>query len=271
LKPRQWYSIAGLSWALVLIPTAGSVAFAFLEGTAWIFVFGDERWPPAAQWGIALLAAVIALALSAAAFRWLRRREAVEPQDAEKVKALIFAALPFFMLALAGGEMWFKIEQQKIEVTRAAKKEADFADLAGTKHQIASIDIAAEGAAIRAAVRLAGQRDGAYRLSWRVVPSTARLSILAESRALRLAAGEHEETLDFTLNDLAKRYREIVPNGGRGVLVDENFELDVSLDPVLTPQQRADLPPGEPNRLGTAESALHSEKTAPVPVRFTIE
>jgi hypothetical protein len=274
LKLRQWYSIAGLSLALVAAPTAGSVAFAFLEGTAWIFIFGDDRWPPGAQWVVAALSIAVGLAASVLAFRVLRKygrtREGIEPQDAEKAKALIYAAFPLFLLALAGTEMWFKVEQQEIEFNRATAKEAAFAALAGAKHQIAAVDVAAQGEGIQAAVRLSGMREGDYRLSWRMVPSTVRLPILAESRAVRLTAGDHQERLDFTMADLVKRYQDTVLKGGRGVLVDENFLLDVSLDPVLTQQERADLPPGEPSRLGTTDSALHSENTVPVPVRFTI-
>ena len=275
MKLRQWYSIVGLSWALIAAPTAGSIAFAFLEGAAWIFVFGDDRWPPGAQWAVAALAIAIALAASVVTFRAVRAfgrtREGVEPQDAERAKALIYAAFPLFLVVLAGTEMWFKIEQQKIEFANASRKESAFAAFAGAKHRIDGVDIAANGPAIRASVRLSGTYEGDYRLSWRVVPSSARLPILADSRMLKLTAGDHEETLDFTTDDLAKGYQDAVLKGGHGVLVDENFELDVSLDPVLTQQQRADLPPGEPNRLGTNDSALHSEKSASVPVRFTIE
>jgi len=275
LKLRQWYSIAGLSWALVAFPTAGSIAFAFLEGIAWIFIFGDDRWPPGAQWVVAGLSIAVALVASFFAFRALRaygrKREGIEPQEPEKVKAALYAAFPLFLFALAGAEMWFKVEQQKIEFANATRKEAIFAALAGAKHQIAGVDVSADGPAIHASVRLSGMREGNYRLRWRLVPSSVRLPILDESRSLKLAAGERQETLDFTTNDLAKRYQETVLNGGHGVLVDENFELDVSLDPVLTTQERADLPPGEPNRLGTTDSALHSEKTVPVPVRFTID
>ena len=59
-------------------------------------------------------------------------------------------------------------------------------------------------------------------------------------------------------------------NGGAGVLIDELFEFDAMLEPILSADEILDLPPGEQRGLGTEDSALRTAAIMSFPVRFLI-
>ena len=67
-----------------------------------------------------------------------------------------------------------------------------------------------------------------------------------------------------------QRYRdEITPAGG--VLVEEAFRLEASLEPVLSESELAMLPPSERRTLARGLSPLRVEGGARLPVRFVIQ
>ena len=73
LKTRTIWTLAGLSWGLLVGLAVALQTAAFLFGLGWLFVFGDDPWPAAA--GPAILSATIAAGLVPAfLLGWLGRR-----------------------------------------------------------------------------------------------------------------------------------------------------------------------------------------------------
>lgn len=89
-------------------------------------------------------------------------------------------------------------------------------------------------------------------------------------RIVRLQPGARAVDIAFTLDELARGYKAKVLKRAGGVLVDESFQLQLSLVPVLSEDERQELPPGERHRLATGGTSLRADMTTEFPVRFII-
>jgi hypothetical protein len=276
MNVRGLYLAAGVLWAILLGPLAFVLVFAASAGFAWLYLFGDNPWPASAEW-LLLLPAIFAGVLTAAAVIWLsdgrgRQRAASAPaaSASERRRAGTLALIPVVALVLIGAAFWLRARQYDDTVNAATAREAAFAELLGSKRKITSIDIANSTGIVNGTVRLSGTREGPYRFSWRVVPSTSEAPVLTHEATLQLARGQNDLPIAFSIDELQRQYRVIVLHGRGNALVDELFRLEVALDPVLNQREISQLPPGEQRRMETGNSALRSQGTAQLPVRFTI-
>jgi hypothetical protein len=276
MNVRGLYLAAGVLWAILLGPLAFVLVFAASAGVAWLYLFGDNPWPTSAEW-LLLLPAIFASLLSVVAIIWLsdrRGRQRVSSAPAgsatEMRRAGTLAIIPFLAVVLIGAMLWLRARQYDDSVNAATAREGAFADLLGSNRKIISIDIANSTGIVNGTVRLSGTREGPYRLTWRVVPSTSTASVLTQSATLQLARGQNDLPIAFSTDELQRQYRAIVLHGRGNALVDELFRLEVALDPVLSQREISQLPPGEQRRMETIGSALRSQGIAQFPVRFTI-
>jgi hypothetical protein len=276
VSTQRLYLIAGFLWALLLGPAVALAVAAASAGAAWLFIFGDDPWPPVAQWFILLPAIGGGLVAAAAALwsgyqlgRWQSHRPATVMD--ERRRAIVLLVAPITLILVIAAKLWFDANsyQQALEI--ASQREAAFADLVGDSQAAVAISIEQTSAdTLQAIVRAAGEREGKYHLTWQVMPSSSDHVLLDGSRDLKLDRGNSEIPLAISMRNLAGRYREIVLGGQGGVLVDEPFRLTVVIEPILTRAEATNLPPGELRRLGTTDSPLRSEQTAFFSVHFTI-
>jgi hypothetical protein len=115
-----------------------------------------------------------------------------------------------------------------------------------------------------------GDRDGRYRLDWVLDDRTYR-TVLDEGTG-SLALGPVPETFEIRFETalLRDRYLERVLSGARGVLVEEDFRLSLTLTPELDETERASIPEREVHNLELGASELISRETSAIPVRFEI-
>lgn len=277
MKLRRQYLIVGIAWAVLLGPLAAFLLFGFAAGASWLWLFGDDSWPEPTQWVLPLIGliggVVAALACIIVAGIYGRKREALLPANrhGERRKVLLLTATPLVLAALLGAKVWWEGREYSEALALATQREAAFAALVGARHKIAglALDGSAEGR-FRARVQLAGEREGDYRLTWRVVDRGFGAALATGERIIRLQPGARAVDIAFTLEELARSYKEKVLNGAGGVLVDESFQLELSLMPVLSPSERQELPPGERHRLTTGDTSLRAHMSTEFPVHFVI-
>ncbi len=271
---RRLYLLAGILWALVLAPMVLLAIVGVGAGVAWLYLFGDNPWPEAAEQALIVLGLAGALATGVAAF-WLgyhrgRKHHAASSTD-EWRRAVVLSAAPVVLALLVGSALWLRARDYEEAMTAAVTREAAFADFVGANKKLAGLTLGPDTQdTIRASARVSGPRPGAYRLMWRVIPSSSRTAILEGSRTLRLGDADEEVFVAFTLDELRSRYQAVVLGGRGGALIEEPFVLEVVLDPILTEEEIVALPPGEPSRLETPDSPLQSRRSAGFPVRFLI-
>jgi len=274
---RFLYVLAGAMWALVLAPLAVVAAVGVGAGIAWIFLFGDDPWPPAAQSFILALGAVAGL-LTAAAAIWIGndRGKAAQVLRASNSRAgwrraAALLAPPVFFALFIASSFWVRERNYRQVMTSAATQEAGFSDFVGATKRIAGVTVTTDSqGVVHATVRISGDRAGGYRLKWHVAPSTVDRPLISSDRALALGRQDYEVPIAFSIEDLRKQYQAVVLAGHGGALIDELFRLEVLLEPVPTEEERRRLPPGELHRLETSESPLQSRQTEAFPVRFTV-
>lgn len=270
---RQLYLLAGILWALVLAPMVLLAIVGMGAGVAWLYLFGDEPWPEAAEQALIVLGLIGGLGTAVAAV-WLgyhqgRDRHAA-PTTREWQRAVALSAAPVVLALLVGAGLWLRARDYEQAMTVAVTREAAFADFVGANKKLAALTLADTQDTIRASARISGSRLGAYRLTWRVIPSSSRTAIVEGSRSLQLGAADEDVSLDFSTDELRSRYQDVVLGGRGGALIEEPFLLEIILNPVLTQDEILGLPPGERFRLEKADSPLRSRQSAEFPVRFLI-
>jgi len=278
MRLRYQYLIAGIAWALLLGPLVCLLLVAVAAGVSWLWLFGDSPWPQATRWVLLLIGGVGGIAAAAAsivaAYLHGRRREALPPaaRRGEHWKILTLISVPLLLLVVLGLGIVRQDREYTKAMTAATQREAAFAALLGTRHRITELTVVrSPDDAFHAAVQLAGEREGDYRLHWRVTDSGMGVDLAAGEQPLHLERGERRVDFTFGLDDLARGYRANVLHGKGGVLVDEPFRLDVSIGPLFSYAERQELPPGERRRLERGESPLNSARNTSFAGRFIIQ
>ena len=200
-----------------------------------------------------------------------RRFTSSDAEHSEQRKAVLLAIAPIILLAVFALSIWARMNVYEKAMTNASERELRFAELSADNQKVASSRVAYDSDEdLRAIIEIAGRRTGSYRLQWRVSPSSFDNAVISGSRELELYEGESQVDISFTLGELRSGYQAEILNGGTGVLVDEPFQFDVSLEPVLRAEEITDLPPGEQQRLRVQDSPLVSSAAARFPVYFVI-
>lgn len=266
---RRLYVLAGVLWALVLAPMVFFAIVAMGAVVSWLYLFGDDPWPEAAEQSLLVLGCVGALAVASGAV-WLGHQRGKKALSNERQRVVALSVAPLVLASLVGAALWLRARDYEAAMTMVAAREAAFADFVGANKKLVALTLDQSQDMVSGTARISGARPGAYRLSWRIIPSSSRLSIIDSDRSLSLGAADEDIAVAFALDELQRRYQDVVLSGRGGALIEEPFRLEVVLDPVLTEKEIAGLPPGERSRLRTPDSPLQSRRGAEFPVRFLI-
>jgi hypothetical protein len=275
---RYRYLVAGLAWALLLGPCAAFLVFGFAAGVSWLWLFGDDAWPSYTGWalplvgvlgGLGVAAACIAVAIAAGR---QNAQYGVQSSTRERNALLLMTAMPLVLLGVITGVIAKEAAGYRQTMNFATEREAEFAALMGARHRIVAIEVEpVAGGTFHASVRVAGTRAGPYRLTWQVEDSNFAMVLVIGTRTVELgpAAGQ-EVRFEFVLLELAQSYRDQITPAG-GVIVEEDFRLEVFLEPILSEIERAMLPPGERRNFEVGLSPLRVEGRAMFPIRFVLQ
>lgn len=278
LETRTIWTLAGLAWGLLVGLITALQAAGFLAGVGWLFIFGDDPWPEAANWvflGMTTIAGVVPLIL----LTWLGRRLGIA-FESESRQRLRTRRRGWFVFGLAAGGIalgaamaWAGMLTDR---ARRADREAarrQYVQLVEAAHRITDVSVT-PGAppAVEIGVTAEGERAGEYVLDWRLSDTAYDSTLAAGSRMLKLDGGRSRETVAIDTAALRSAYDRTVLGENRSapVLVDEDFRLRLSLRPVLTSNEQSRIPESELRQLERGGSELVSTATEPFPVHFEL-
>jgi hypothetical protein len=251
---------------------AGGVAGGF----AWLFLFGDDRWPDwseAAILGVAV-AAGLAILAGCTALGWVTGRGYENAGPARRARGGWTAAGLVLLAVLAGAGGVWSMDRQQDGIDRQRQEQAEagmnLAEMQAATHRLTGIDIDWRGGGVdgSAAVQLEGRREGAYRLEWQIRAGSARKPLLAGEKRLELAPGPAGTDISISSEALVDGYRGVLSHQNANIMVDEPFTLEARLVPILGAAEEAALPQGERRNLEQGWSMLIDEASAEFPVRF---
>jgi len=108
----------------------------------------------------------------------------------------------------------------------------------------------------------------AYYGPWDWAPRAAHGELIEPP--LPLPAGASRVSIGIDTAAVRRRYQRVVLDGGGGVRVDEEFELRLTLRPILTEDEARRLPDGRVREVERGDSDLVSAERAAIPVRFEL-
>lgn len=276
LRTRTIWTLAGVAWGLLVGLVTALQTAGFLAGVGWLFIFGDDPWPEAANWvlfGMTAIAGLVPVVL----LGWLGRRLGIafESESRQRLRTrrrgwFVFA-LAAGGIALGGAMAWAGALTER---ARRADREAaarQYVQLEEATHRIVEVGIG-EGAppAVRVDVALRGERAGEYVLDWRLRESVYDSTLASGSRILVLTQGDTTESFTIDTAGVRTAYRRSVLDGDGAVRVHEDFSLRLALRPILTPVETARLPDERVRDLEVGESDLVSARSTPFPVSFEL-
>jgi hypothetical protein len=276
MNVKRLFVAAGVAWGIVLGIAGGTYAGGVAAGLAWLFLFGDDRWP---DWGeTAILGVALAAGLSilagCTALGWAVGRGYETAGSSRRARGGWMAA-GLILLAVAAGAGWmWSVARQQEGIDRQRQEQADeagnLAELQAATHRFTGVDIdwqggGAEGSAV---LHIDGGRKGAYRLEWHIRGQSFRKPLMTGEERLELAPGRTGTNIRIPAAALVDGYRGILNHRNANIMVDEPFTLEARLTPVLNAAEEAALPRGERRNLEQGWSKLIDEASAEFPVRF---
>jgi len=276
VKTRTIWTLAGLGWGLLVGLIVALQTAGFLAGVGWLFIFGDDRWPEAAGWvllGITSVAGLVPLV----ALTWLGRRLGIA-FESESRQRLRTRRRGWFVLGLAAGGLalgvamaWAGALTDRAQRADREAAEHQYVQLVDATHRIDSVTVGGgEPSAVDVGVTLEGTRAGEYVLDWRLRDVAYDSTLAAGSRILRLSEGRVRETVTIDTAGVRAAYARSVLSGNGRVLVHEDFDLQLTLRPILTSAETARLPDEKVREFERGDSELISSTTAPFPVHFEL-
>ena len=276
MNAARLYIAAGNAWGIVLGVAAGIYAAGIAAGFAWLFLFGDDRWPDWGESAILAVAAIAGLAIFAGctALGWAAGRncDAAGPADQARARPVAGGLMLLAVLVGAGG-LW-SVTRQKAALESNGQEMTDqaatLADLYLATHRFTGIDVDWPGGGTdgSAVLRIEGRREGAYRLEWQISGQSFRKPLLSAAERLDLAPGRARTNIQIPAVALVDGYRAILSHRNADILVDEPFALEARLIPILSAAEEAALPPSEARNLEQGWSKLIDQGRAEFPVRF---
>lgn len=276
VKTRTIWTLAGFGWGLLVGLIIALQTAGFLAGVGWLFIFGDDPWPEAANWVLLGLTAVAGL-VPLVALTWLGRRLGIA-FESESRQRLRTRRRGWFVFALAAGGLalgaamaWAGALTERAQRADREAAEHQYQQLVDATHRIEGVSVGGgQPPAVDVDVTVAGSRAGEYVLDWRLRELAYDSTLAAGSRILRLSEGEERETVTIDTAGVRTAYDRSVLSGDARVLVDEDFDLLLTLRPILTSAEEARLPDDEVREFERGESELISSTTAPFPVQFEL-
>lgn len=276
MRLRYGYLLVGVAWALFFAPAAAYVVLSGVAGVLWLYVFGDNLWPSATQWLLPTTGLVVLISTAAGciytAYRYGREREieAGENGGREWRRVLLWTFAPLGLIAITAVAFWQRSIHQEETLAAVEQREAVFADLLNTRQTISELTLQAiDGGYLQAVIATSGGRSGPYKLLWQVNNMTYGEILSDGKQDLEIGSEREELTLEILIDDLARSYRDTVLIRG-GVLVDEPFELVVTLVPKVDEQGIEAWPSQERYSWEQGVSPLLSVISREFPMRFSV-
>ena len=277
MKFKNGYLLAGIFWALFLAPVAAYAIVALVSGMLWIYVFGDNPWPAATDWVIPIIGLVVFLSVAACCIYVARRRglqrEAQADTDTPQEWRTIYlvAGVPLILIVISAFSLYQRAHHQAEALVATQQRQADFIDLLNTRHIISDLVVRrTNDGDFEASVSMSGEREGPYRLLWTVNSLIYGEILSGDMDNVNLDVEGNELAFRVPQIELANRYRDNFLNVGE-VLVDEPFELVVTLVPKIGADAVDRWPLSERQRWKNDESRLQSVVVSKFQVRFRIE
>ncbi|MBE9558686.1 MAG: hypothetical protein IMF08_17640, partial [Proteobacteria bacterium] len=253
MNVKRLFIAAGMAWGILLGIVGGMYAGGVAAGVAWLFLFGDDRWPgwgESAVIGVAVVAG-LAILTGCIALGWAVGRGYEDAGAARRARGGWIAAglILLAVLACAGG-VWSVARQQAEfdhRVEELADQAGNLADLYLDTHRFTGIDIdwRGGGADGSATVLLDGKRAGAYRLEWRIGGQSFKQPLMTGEARLDLVPGPASTDIAIPAEALVDGYRALLSHRNASIMVDEPFTLEARLIPILGAAEQAGLPQGE--------------------------
>lgn len=276
MRPRSGYRLAGVTWALLLAPVTTYVVLGVVLGMLWIYVYGDDPWPTALDWVIPAIGVAVFLATAVGciflADRYGRQREieasVAGPRETRRI--LLWNVVPLVLIAILAIVFWQRSLHRSEAISEMERRNAAFTDLFDARHTIADLAVnRIEGPRFSALVTTSGGTAGAYGLFWQVNGMTYGEILSQAERPVELGNVAGVLTFEISIDELAERYRDMFLNGG-SVVVDEAFELIVTVEPIIDEEDVEAWPAFERHRWEQGDKPLGSSMTADLPVAFRV-
>ena len=279
MKLRNGYLVVGVFWALFIAPVVVYGILGWMAGVLWIYVFGDDPWLSAVEPAFLIIGIVIFFSVAASCiylvYRHGRRREATVDTDTTKEwrRVFVLATTPLVLIAIT---LFFQY-QRSLDLAEARavsqQRETAFEDLLNARNRISELVIVqTDDGDWQVRVSTFGERNGTYRLHWTVNAVFYGEVLSGDMRDVDLDVEGDALAFRVPRSELATRYRDDILNGnGSGVLVDELFEIVVTLFPEFDDAAVEGWPEFERFRWKNGESPLLSVRMEEFPVRFLVE
>ena len=253
----------------------GTIAFAL--GASWLFLFGDDRWPAGVGPIILAIGCLVGLLVFVTGGGVGRRvgaryeEASLASQGAARRRAHLWLGAWGLAVTLLITLTAASAVRGRADREQALQREDRFAQLVEERHRMERVLVDAPSPVTRiATLQFTGEREGRYRLDWVLDDRTYRTVLDEGTNTLTLGPERETFEIRFETAMLRDRYLERVLSGARGVLVEEDFRLSLTLTPELDETERASIPEREAHNLDLGESGLISRETAAIPVRFEI-
>lgn len=277
MRLRRRYLLVGVAWALFLAPVVTYFTLAFVLGVLWLYVFGDNPWPAALEGVILVIGSVVFISTAACsiylAYRHGREREIKTEVDdpRERKRAILWGLAPIALCGITAVFIWQRSVERAETIAETEDRKTAFTDLMNARHTIAELAVDRTGDGdFEARVATSGGNPGPYSLHWQVNSMPYGEILSHEERRVEM---DHEAgglNFEISIDELARGYRDTVLNGG-GVVVDEPFELVVTLQPEVNGDDVEAWPTFERHRWEQGKTPLGSSMTIDFPVLFRVE
>lgn len=276
LSTRALFLAAGAVWGIILGGLIGSAAAVFVFGADAPASVGGGSWPQGARWArpaFAALAGLLAVALCVAAGGYYAARTGASAAGRRRARRTGYGLLGLGAVTFAGmvAISLLGAERQVAGYDRGDARDTAFARLSADRHTIDRIEFFGWNAdSGSAGIVTRGKRTGVYQILWQVTDPTSG-QVLAKGReTASLGPGRRTVVIDFKRSALIGAYRDKVLTGAGGVVAATAFRLTATVEPALSPADRAALPPRAIENLATGQSPLRSEAGVDLPVSFRL-
>ena len=261
--------LIGLATGLVV----SLVVVAVVAGTLWIFVFGDNPWPPGANPVLGAIALIIIIFLVIAG-TWIglsygRRLDSL-PQREGGRKKWIAAISALCVLALLASFLLLVVHRSSVQTATTQLQEADFERLAQRAQRIVSVSPRIDGAALRMTIVTEGASGGPYQLDLDLSRPGGR-RLLSHRETWVFMPGRNDRDVMLAATEVVDAYRATAfTSGAVGLILTEEEMLSVTLQPVPSEDEAKTLSTSEVQNLRLGTSRLTDRKTVHLPVTLTI-
>lgn len=275
---KHLYTLVGFLWGLVLGIPVGIGFGAFAAGVSWLYLFGDEPWPESVGWIIPLISLLSGLAVitgcTLGGYVLGERLEGGTTSDISGARKRGYVLGGIAIIIALGMAISVLTSAQKEDLRRQdfSRQKDALAKLVKAVHRISNIVVTGPDAngTFRSTVSLQGARQGSYTLDWIIREQNRRKILMKGARTISFSGGGQTSVFEFSLTELKKNYKKILLHSRGGVLVEEDFTIEVTLHPVLSEKEKNSLSRNEFQNLTLGESPLIQSGTKKFPVRFII-